>query len=63
MKKLVAFTILFTMLLSFCSFGAKIDGEEIKSTLLNGTTMVPLEDLARILELDFMPSSEQYAVA
>ncbi len=63
MKKLVAFTILFTMLLSFCSFGAKIDGEEIESTLLNGTTMVPLEDLARILDLDFMPSSEQYAVA
>lgn len=63
MKRITALAILFTMLFTFCSFGAKIDGEEIKSTLLNGTTMVPLEDLARLLELDFMPSSEQYAIA
>ncbi|MDO5479666.1 MAG: stalk domain-containing protein, partial [Clostridia bacterium] len=63
MKKITAVAILFTLLFTFCSFGAKIDGEKIESTLLNGTTMAPLEDIARVMNLEFWPSSEQYAVS
>lgn len=63
MKKITALLLIFMLLFTFSSFGAKIDGTEIKSTLLNGTTMAPLEELARLLELEFWPSSESYSVS
>ena len=63
MKKIVALILIISVLFSFSAFGAKVDNTEIKSTLLNGTTMVPLEDLAKLLELEFWPSSENYSVS
>ena len=63
MKKISALIALFTLCFTLVAFGAKIDNTEIKSTVINGTTMVVLEDFAKLFDLDFMPSSEQYAVA
>ena len=63
MKKITAFILIFLLLFANTAFGAKIDGEEIKSTILNGTTMVPIEDVAKLLDLDFMPTSDQYTIS
>ena len=64
MKKITILVLIFVLLFTFVSsFGAKIDGTDIKSTLLNGTTMAPLEELAEFLELEFWPSSENYSVS
>ncbi len=63
MKRLTALVLIFSVLFTISVLGAKIDGEEIKSTLLNGTTMAPLEDMAKLLDLDFSPSSGEYSVS
>ena len=63
MKKLAALVLIISVLLSFNIFGAKVDNVEIKSTLLNGTTMVPLEEVAKALELEFSASSGEYSVS
>lgn len=62
MKKILISILLFTLTLSVSANAAKIDEIEIESTLINGVTMVPLSDMAEIMNLDFSANDGVYSV-
>jgi hypothetical protein len=62
MKKILLGILLFTLFLSIFPNAAKIDEKEIQSTMINGVTMAPLSDIAKIINLDFSGKDGVYSV-
>ncbi len=62
MKKILITILIFILLFAITPNAAKIDGEEIESTLINGVTMAPLFSIAEKMELDYSANEGAYSV-